>query len=342
MRVKIVLILVILLGCWLRYDTYNRLHPDNDGIYELEQVTKDLRLVRIFDNKTVYGDHTSYPGEFLVYWLPLKLLNKDIKVYMQEQRVEGLTRGDIWWLASPKIIITLLGFIGLFLYFKDNVYGIVGMMMYAFNNQLVYHAFEMRPYAVLPELAIFNFLLCHLAFKNSKGYWILYSLLFFFTCIYHAYGVLIAGLPFIYYLFKQAPCRDRCFKAFIGVVVASLGAWAYYASFNTFGVTPNANQAVVDPFQYMPVKNFFTNMFSQLTGGGLLMTAIAPVLLIRAFKMGKSDWLFLGVLVVLPITLICLVDLKTSYWIHPRQYLWVIPFFVIFISKQLEEICRQI
>ena len=331
---------------WVRYDVYNTKHPDNDELYQLERIERDLDFKRVFDNKEVYGDHTSFPGEFLFYYLPLKLLNKDITVYMREQRVEGLTRGDVWMLAIPKILITVLGFFGFWLILKGNWYGVLGYMMYALNPNLVYHAFEMRPYSVLPVLAIFNLLLCsYFCEKNSiiikSNYrpnldlsWVSYALLFFFTCIYHAYGILITLSPLIYFSIKEKKFDLR----FLCVIGASMFAWSYYASFNSFGATPNKTQAVVDSFQYFPKTLFFENMIRQLTGGGLIFYCLCPILLIGLFK-GK-DLLFLGLLVILPMTLICLVDLKTSYWIHPRQWIWVIPFFIIFCVNKLEDICQ--
>lgn len=337
-KCSLTLVIIACLGLWLRYDTYNTRHPDNDDLYELQRITiEELDFKRVFDNKQLYGDHTSFPGEFLLYYIPLKLLKKDIQIDMGNLTISGLTKKESWLLNVPKVIITVLGFLCLVWVWRNNVFGILGMMMYAFNFQLIYHALAFRPYGVLPELAIFNFLLCSACFEKGKAWlWVPYSTLFFITCIYHAYGILIAGLPLLYCMIEGRHYKHPILPI-MPVILVSFSCWVYYASFNTFGWTPNAAQGQVDTFQYMSKTGFFNNLFLQLTGGGLIMYALCPILLFRAFRFEQEDWLYLGILILLPLTLIFLVSIKSHAWILPRYFIWVIPFFIMFCVAEVEK-----
>lgn len=280
----ITLILIASLGLYLRYDSFKHKHPDQDELFELHSITKDLSLGRVLDRTSFYGDHTSYPGEFLMYQIPLRVLDKDIGVDVGQMKVTGMVLSDFWVLAVPKIIITVLGFICLIWLWRSSPVGILGLIMYSCNPHLVYHAFEMRAYGVLPELAIFNLMLCGFAFKRVLypkyiriSLSLLYALLFFVTCTYHAYGILIAGLPLLYY----SVINKKISFGFLPVAIISIACWSYYASNNTFGWTPNAVQTQSDTFQYMPADGFFLRVFSALTGGGVIMYSLASILLLR-------------------------------------------------------------
>ena len=210
--------------------------------------------------------------------------------------------------------------------------------MYACNFQLIYHAFALRPYAVLPELMIFNLFLCFVCFNSkSRLLWVLYSVLFYFTCIYHAYGILIALLPLVCNMidWRRVPYR------FIPMVVVSLLCWGYYASYNSFGMIPNAVQTQVSAFEYMPRVGFFNSVFHNLTGGGVVMYGLAGVLLIRCFRFDKGDWSFLGLLVLLPLALIFGVSLISHAWILPRYFIWVFPTFIMFCVMQVEKLVER-
>lgn len=329
----ICLLLITAFGLYLRIDNFKHKHPDQDELFELQKIS-NLDLGRVLSRTEFYGDHTSFPGEFLLNYIPVSLvLGEDVAINVGEMKVTGLSLDDFWRLAYVKIAITVLGFICLIFLFKDSWYGIVGLLMYSVNPHLVYHAFAIRPYSVLPELAIFNFMLCGLCF-NRRWAWLPYSLLFFFTCIYHAYGILIALLPLAYYCLKH----KKVPWLFSWVVLVSVGCWAYYASYNSFGMTPNAVQTQVSAFEYMPLDGFSLRLFTALTGGGLLMYCIAPVLMVRAFKM---NWLFVLVLVILPLLLVMGVSIKTSAWILPRYFIWVMPWFIIYVVMELKSFCEE-
>ena len=99
------------MGLYLRYDSYKNKHPDNDELFQLKTIL-DVRLSRVFDNKQMYGDHTSFPGEFLLYNIPIRLLRiQDADIDIESHRITGMGIDDFWKLASVKIVITVLGFV---------------------------------------------------------------------------------------------------------------------------------------------------------------------------------------------------------------------------------------
>ncbi len=316
--------LIIFSGLYLRYDSFKTLHPDQDELFELHSLLIVEKEGTFLKRDTFYGDHTSFPGEYLMYHWALKSMD-EVKIDVGKMEVEGMTRNDFWKLGSVKITISVLGLL-LFAWMCRN--NLIALAVFSWNFQVVYHAFEIRPYSVLPNLAIFNLFLA-----GKKGLWYFLSVsLILFTCTYHAYGILIAGLPLLYYMIEERKIDwILCGTMFLG----GLG-WMYFASYNTFGITPNSVQSVVDPFQYAPKVKFFENLLVNLTGGSLLFY-LSPLLLLRWKKL---DWLSLGLMIALPLLLIFAVDLKTSYWIHPRQYVWVIPFFAMWYGNELNGLER--
>lgn len=323
-------ILIFVIGLWLRVDTFQNKHPDQDELFELVSL-KDKQLSSVFDNKAFYGDHTSFPGEFLLYYFPMKMVLHDPAIDVGKMTVTGMERNDFWKLAVPKIALWLLGTTIFFILSLE--FGFSGLLAFAiwnFNYQLVYHAFEMRPYSVLPVLAVLNYYMCNR--RSGIVGDVVHVFLVFFTCIYHAYGPMIAFLP----LFLNDITRNRVFWL---ACLAGIGLWIFYAVYSNFGFSPNAVQSQVDPFQYMPKQFFFENLLRQLTGGSLIFYATIPLLAWKLFHMNTEDWWLLGLFVILPIALICLVDIKTHYWIHPRQYIWVIPFFALFLGRIWNEWC---
>ena len=308
--------------------------------------------VSIFKRDGFYGDHTAFPGEFLLHYPFLKLsgiFESNIKVVphgvnLEMLRVENLTKEQMTIILIPKIAVTVLGVFLFGWLCVANIGSWIGILIatliFTFHPNLIAHGIEFRPYGILPELAIFNLLLSSLDIENIKKWRVfLYCPLIFFTFVYHAYGILIAGLPILWW-YIQSGRMPRIPKIIIITFVLSFLAWAYYASFNSFGITPNHIQSKVDPFAYMPLDILPEKIISILFGHMLFYIVLAPIVLLCLIKY-KRNILFLSLLIVLPIVMIIIVDLKTSYWIHPRQWIWVIPFFAIFVGKQFDYVVEK-
>jgi hypothetical protein len=193
----------------------------------------------------------------------------------------------------------------------------VAFSIFLFNQYLIYGAFSLRPYGVLPELFIINL---YLSSRENRTLWfaLLHGYVIFLTCINHAYGPMMAFLPWIYF------SKQRSLE-FYFLCVLSLAAWAYYASYNTFGMAPNAVQSIIDPFLYFKKQDLFEDVLKSIFCTSIITTAILPFVLLRGFFGETKNWWFLILLVLVPLTAIILIDIKTHYIIHPRQYVWILP-----------------
>ena len=322
----VVLVCLGLTGLWQRVDDYKGRHPDNDELYELQQIQKDMRWTRWLGRTEGYGDHTSFPGEFLFYWPLLKTFHVE-RVKMtslpdMKWEVSGVGIGWFYRLAVFKGVVCLLGLVlmGVLCYGMGWA-GVVGFCIYCFNPHLVYHAFDMRPYSVLPILALLNFWLCH-----RRGFERTHFIVVVLTCMYHAYGPMIAFLPLFF-------CPGRSVKWWTCIFVG-LAVWGYYASFSSFGMTANNVQAVVSPYKYF--KPSLDSYLTSFVGNGWLYAVTVPLVALGMLKR-RVNWAFLACMIVLPLCLIGMVDIKTSYWIHPRQWVWVVPFFSVWVSRVIND-----
>ncbi len=327
-----IVLFIFIIGMWLRYDSYVNKHPDQDELFELSSmIGKPFRTV--FDNKAFYGDHTSFPGEYLLYALPLWVMGVSPSIDVGRMTVDGVGRDYFIKLAVIKIVLWIVSFWLLYAICVSMMGGwgvILALAIYGFNFQLVYHAFELRPYSVLPVLAVLNL---WLATRRGEAWLnICHGFVILFTCVYHAYGVMIAFLPLFFM------CSSRRWWI-LSVVPFALAAWAYYAVYSHFGLSPNTVQSQVDTFQYFSKVKFFENLLLNLSGGSLIFYGLVTLLGFSFIRgLSSEDWLFLILLIVVPLILILLVDLKTHYWFHPRQFIWVIPFFAVFCGRQVDKI----
>ena len=335
-----VVLFIFIVGMYLRYDNYITKHPDQDELFELHSMwdwdkgsVKSIKS--IFDNKQFYGDHTSFPGEFILYYLPMKMVLHNPKIDVGNMTVSGVGRYDFLKLASVKVVLFVISFWLLYSICSRTMGGwgtMLAMAIYGFNFQLVYHAFDMRPYSVLPVLAIANLWLC----SRRDGVWsrVMHGAVALFTCIYHAYGILIVLVTMVF----LGKLRRNIFICLMGLCL-----WSFYAWYNHFGFSPNKVQAVVDTFQYFPKVKFFENLLLQLSGGSLIFYMLIPLLAFSFIRgIEYFDGLFLIWMIIIPLLAIFLVDLKTHYWFHPRQFTWVIPFFAIFCGRMVHNLENNI
>lgn len=333
-KILIFVILIVWFGLSSRFFTFQNLHPDSDEMFELRNM-QNLKPQDVLKQNTFYGDHTSFPGEYLIHYLPMKALNlfeKKAKIDIEHQHVEGINKMGFWILAIPKILITLLSIVLFYIlctnFLNTPIGYITAFSLFMLNTHLIYHAFSLRPYGILPELAIINL---YLAGQENKKPWFyaLHLFTIFFTCIYHAYGPLIAVLPVLMY-------RTKRYSDMILPICAILGVWIYYAAYNTFGMTPNKVQSVVNAFQFITKENFLGGIVDSIFEGSLIILATTPFILWGLTKIAKPQMIWLGVMILLPLTLIILVDIKTSYWIHPRQYIWLVPAIALWCGSLVE------
>ncbi len=289
---------------------------------------------------SLYGDHTSFPGEFIIHYVPMLAMGlrfHPATLDYEHQNIQGIDKKGFWIIAIPKILLTILSLYLFYLLCKEFLvtnFGIfVAFSIFFFNQYLVYAAFSLRPYGILPELFIINI---YMASRKDKTLWfdIGHGTVIFLTCINHAYGPLMSFLPILY--FKKPRCLE-----FYPLILVALIAWVYYASYSNFGMNPNTIQSVLDPFKYIKQENLFEFIFQSLFCTSVITTAILPFILMKSFDpntglLGKK-WGFLITLVLIPLIAIILIDLKTHYIIHPRQYVWILPALGLWCGMLIEK-----
>jgi len=252
-----------------------------------------------------------------------------------------------WGLAIPHIISTILGFWLLYLicrkYLRTTFAYLIVFVVVCLNINLIGHALELRVYAVLPTLALGCLYLCQrlVGSKTTFKQKIAVGLFFVITIWFHVYGLLILFVTALFSLFEKRrdPSFGLIFKdffKFMSVVLAmSLPLWII----SVFG--PHAANQKVDIFEYIPnplfdIIGFLKGVFANLIGYRhkqlylLLIGLFFPLLI--PYKRRFEQMTFLIFLVFVPIGIILLADVKNSYWFVQRQFVWVIPFFALFLG----------
>jgi len=254
-----------------------------------------------------------------------------------------------WGLAIPHIIITIVGFYLLYLISKrylKTIWGyIITFGIVCFNPTLIEHATEIRVYAVLPTLGLAMLYLSqklvdqnvNMSIKNKCAIGIFFVIVIWF----HAYGILIFSVPI---LFCLAIKRDDpvfniilkdTFKLSLVVLCVAMPLWLLsvfgshqpYDSLNTFKYIHNPLKDIV---------GFLKDVFANLIGYKykalyfLLIGVIFPFVI--PYKKRTQQILFLIILVLFPISLILLFDIRNSYEFLQRQFIWVMPFFAFFLG----------
>lgn len=338
-------IIISLIGLFLRFRTLGRRELLGDELFQFTSSDGAFKPFWLHNN---YGDHTSFPGEYLLTYPMVRLF--------------GL---DKWGLAIPHILLTVLGFYILYLlckrFYRTRAGLLVAFSAVALNYNLIYHSFEFRPYAGLQFLAIaclyFIDLIIHQYKELKPTVKCLAGALFIFTAAYHAYGLLILLLSFafifIYRISEEgwANLNRQGFWPYLVTLMVLAGLiWGWYASSNFFGLKANSQfYSLKDTFRYIPNPlsqpiGFIKGVLGNLIGyRPLYVLLLGPLLFFLLPRVNKFPQLIaLLILVVLPLELILLVDLKTNYWFLQRQFVWVMPYFAFFLGWTWDSVILSI
>ncbi len=254
-----------------------------------------------------------------------------------------------WGLAIPHIISTLLGFYLLYLlaqrYFKSPWGYVITFLIVSRNDTLLWHATEIRTYAVLPTLALANLYfwlkLVDANFSLSRTKKILIGIFFVMTIWFHAYGLLIFGFPCLFALATKF--REEIFPSVVrktlwfGLIVCAIASPLWCLSI--FGPHLKTSSFHFNTFEYIPnpranligfLKGIFGNLIGYRGHYFLLLGVLAPFLLPYQERFKQIAFLFL--LVILPIFVIFLGNVLCHYWFMQRLFIWVMPFFAFFIG----------
>lgn len=328
-RYKIIALVFTFYGMYLRFLFLVNREFWTDELYSLHVMQGAFKP---FWQRIYYTDFTYFPGEYILNW-PFVFFFKTNK----------------WGVSIPHILFTLLGFYFLYLickrYFHSIFAWIATFALVAIHRELIVHSFELRPYAILPVLALATFYFAEQIvssrFYLSVARKVMLGLFFVFVIIYHAHGIIILALVFIYFLLCES--AGRSFKEifihnyrFLGIMVITgsfLFLW-YSAGnpyltkgmdYNIFQFVPNP---IINPFAF--IKCILGNLIGDKKLYLLALALIFPFLLPYRIRFQQIG--FLLALVIFPITVILSIALSVGYWFLQRQFIWVMPFFAFLIG----------
>jgi len=189
-RVRRILIFTICLySLYLRALALMKRELWNDEVFALSFMTGPFKPFWRSINYFVSGDHSAFPGEYLLNYPFVQLFGF-----------------DKWGIAIPHIAMTVLGFYFLYkvcqIYLATTFGFTLAFLIVCFNSNLIFHAFEFRPYAVIPTLALGSLYFADMIICRRKNFSPIERLgfvYFYFVVVnYQAYGILIFILPVIY------------------------------------------------------------------------------------------------------------------------------------------------
>lgn len=254
-----------------------------------------------------------------------------------------------WGLAIPHIIATIIAFYFLFLNSKRFVKTVIGYLIvfwiFSVNVNLVQHATEIRPYAVLPALALAVLYFTELLAENPSMYpkkKLLICLFFIVTILFHTYGIFIVAFCLAFSLLSRwnkdfiKSFFNRNIKMLLIILAISLPYW-FYSVLGPKHVDVSANK--LDVFRWIPspinnLPGFLKGIFGNLVGFKVnylfLIGLIFPFIL--PYKERFKQILFFFVMILFPLLLILICDMIFVYYFIQRQFIWVMPFFALLLG----------
>ena len=277
-------------------------------------------------------DITSFPGDYLLTYPFVKMFGASKLV------------------AIPHAIVTLIGFYLLYLicqrYFKTTFGYLVTFSLMCFNGLLTWHAFEIRPYSVLPTLTLACFYFGKdVIEKGSEGVTsnlkkFLIGLLFVITILFHVYGIYIVFFVLLFHILIQTneeaffAVIRRKVKFFFTIGAITFLPWIWF----TVAIL-TIKQSDFDVFEYIPnpfvdVYDFCGTMvgiFIGIRGLYFLLFGMIAAFIIPHLEQYRQIKFFLF-LIVFPITCVLASSIIKNYWFLPRQFVWVVPLFCFFLG----------
>ena len=261
---------------------------------------------------------------------------------------------NIWGLAIPHIISTLLGFYLLYLvcgiYFKTNWAYILTFAVVCFNATLINHAFEIRVYAILPTLALAIFYFMHKLISGAesltrpKKIWL--GIFFIIAIWFHVYGILMVFFSSVYFLGERSrdPRVKQIFistaKFFSVVLLITMPLYVISVFGKHAGYYDN-----LDPFMYIPnplvnIIGFLKGIFCNLVGSANLYWLLGGIVLLFLVPQPQryNQIAFFLILIVVPIWVVMTSEVKHGYWFVQRHFIWVMPWFAILLGWVWESI----
>lgn len=328
-RYEITAIIITAYGMYLRFMCLAHRELWADEIATLQAYTGAFKPVW---QRQHLVDLSFFQGDYIISW-PFVSLFKDNK----------------WGLAIPHILFTLLGFYFLYLickrYFHSIFAWVATFSLVAIHRDLIFHSFELRPYAVLPTLALAVFYFTEQVLSSryhlSLIRKVLIGLFYLFTIVYHCYGAVILFCTFVYFLLCESGERTfgEIFKLnyrFIGsIVLIGLPLFLWYALYNDFVINGFGSEL----FYYIPdplvnLFGFIKVILCCLAGNKILY--FLAISLTFPFLLPYRDRLrqigFMLILIILPIMTVFSFTIFAGYTFVPRQFIWAMPLFAFLVG----------
>jgi len=323
----------ILLASYLRFEHFSNGRFDGDEVYQVHNILH--AEMKFFEWRQV-GEFTCFKADYFLNYPVIKLFH-----------------GNIWGMRSLHIFIYFLGFVPLYFIMRNMFHTFVGyfvtLSIICFNNTLIIHSFEIRPYAVLPTLSLLSYYFWERLFssqevmpKRIKIWWGVFIVL---MAGFHAYGLFIVFLPAVYHFLKvlenfsikEVWQKNGMYLVTIGII--SFSVWFYYALGTRVIYHPILSAMPITTFEYfsnpaVDLIQFLKNIFGNLLGNKFLYVLMVGLMGIGLGTKSEVKFkiLFFLLLIVLAIECVFLPTLMEGYVFVQRQFIWVIPFFAIFMG----------
>jgi len=317
------LILISLFGLYLRFDQRANTKLGVDDLFQIGPMHTSLSAAL-----NSARQYLQFPGDCILIY-PFFLIFGENK----------------WGLAIPHIIITILGFYLLYVmcskYFKTFSAYIITFLIFAFNVNLIYHSFEIRPYSVLVVLSMAIFIVLRHIFVQKEFSLFKKSLIMLFifiSALFHFYCPIILFFTYIYHLIFSrkeegvGPVILRHLKQFGLVLLLTVPFWLYFMHVDK---KQFENQGI-NTFQYIPfgMVSLLKGIFGNLIGVKKLY--ILALGIIFAFfiphKERHKQVAFFIILIIIPIFLVLISSIYFKYWFIQRLFIWAMPLFAFLIG----------
>lgn len=264
-----------------------------------------------------------------------------------------------WGLAIPHIIVTVIGFYFLYLlckqYFKTLWGYLVTFLIVCFNATMIQHATEIRIYAVLPTLSLMS-LYFSLMVTSGDGLTttkrkVAFACFFIALIWFHVYGIGIFAVSMLFSVFLRSRDKDfvellkRLSKFVFVILCITMPLWL----FSVFGPHFKYRSLELDMFQFIPnplvdPAGFLKGIFGNLVGFKKFYPLLIGVFFPFIFSYEKrlQQVGFFLIMILLPVTLVFLSDVRSGYWFVQRQFIWVMPLFAFFLGWTWDSLIMHI
>ena len=219
---------------------------------------------------------------------------------------------------------------------------IFSLLQVTFNQTLIFHALESRSYSFLPLFALFFLYLSWYAWKSPVFRW-RYLIFAIFVINYNVYGAIMFSAALFYVIliclweewqesrrFNLPDLRSALLKV-LKLYGVTIGILLIILSFfpKHFRYDRNVHQFIG------PGWSMIRQVFSLLFYCPLIRNFSIPLLVLGTLYLIRKRWQPIGfalIFVCLPIVVTYGLDLVSGYWFLQRQFVWVLPFWAVFVS----------